>query len=330
MRKLGSTDLLVSPVGLGLAALGRPGYINLGHAEDLQGKRSVAAMESQAHEVLDAAWREGVRYFDVARSYGLAEQFLRSWLQTRKIPASALTVGSKWGYIYTADWQVHAETHEVKQHSLEVLQSQWRESQMNLGQHLHLYQVHSATLESGVLENEAVLMELAKLKSEGGVSIGLTTSGPEQREVLERTIGIIVDGRRLFDSVQVSWNLLERSAAPALQKARAAGMGVIVKEALANGRLTSRNTDPADADKLLPLKSQAVRLGTTVDALALAAVLAQPWADVVLSGVSTVAHLHSNLQALHVRWDQEADDVLATLAEPPEVYWQKRKELAWN
>ena len=62
--------------GLGLAALGRPGYINLGHAADLHADYDVAAMEGRAHAVLDAAHAAGVRYFDAARSYGRAEEFL--------------------------------------------------------------------------------------------------------------------------------------------------------------------------------------------------------------------------------------------------------------
>ena len=68
-------------IGLGMAALGRPGYINLGHADDLPAERSVEAMRAQAHEVLDAAFAVGVRYFDCARSYGLSEEFVASWLQ---------------------------------------------------------------------------------------------------------------------------------------------------------------------------------------------------------------------------------------------------------
>src|SRR5262249_51543427 len=67
-------------LGLGLAALGRPGYITLGHGEDLGGETSVAAMERHCHVMLDAAWTAGVRWFDAARSYGRAEQFLASWL----------------------------------------------------------------------------------------------------------------------------------------------------------------------------------------------------------------------------------------------------------
>src|SRR5947209_4870233 len=107
-RSLGSTGLVVSRMGLGLAALGRPGYINLGHAPDLEANYDVAAMEAAAHAVLDAARAAGVRYFDAARSYGRAEAFLASWLSSRKIAPGAVTVGSKWGYTYTAGWRVEA------------------------------------------------------------------------------------------------------------------------------------------------------------------------------------------------------------------------------
>ena len=113
-RALVKTVLTVSRLGLGLAALGRPGYINLGHATDLHASYDVSAMEARAHAVLDAAWQEGVRYFDAARSYGRAEHFLANWLRSRHIPPGAVTVSSKWGYTYTADWRVDAEKHEVK------------------------------------------------------------------------------------------------------------------------------------------------------------------------------------------------------------------------
>lgn len=329
LRTLGSTDVRVSPIGLGLAALGRPGYVNLGHAEDLGRIYGVEAMEAHAHAVLDAAWHAGARYFDVARSYGRAEQFLQTWLHTRYIPPADVSVGSKWGYTYTADWHVDAEVHEVKEHSLSVLQRQWYESQLHLGKYLNLYQIHSATLESGVLDNREVIAELVRLKS-SGLLIGLSLSGPGQADVLQRAMAVIVDGERLFDAVQATWNPLEPSAAPVLQEARATGMGIIVKEALANGRLTRRNTDPAFASHLAILEHQATRLGTTSDALVLAAALAQPWVDVVLSGAATSEQVHSNVQALQVHLDEEAAAALATLAEPPEVYWEIRRNMAWN
>lgn len=326
---LGSSNLVVSRIGLGLAALGRPGYINLGHAHDLQNQYGKNAMQAHAHAVLDAAWHAGVRYFDAARSYGEAEQFLGSWLVARRIAPADVTIGSKWGYVYTAGWQVEAEAHEVKDHSLPVLQRQWQETKSRLGLHLDLYQIHSATVESGVLENREVLGELAALKRQG-IRIGLSLSGPNQAATLQKAISVTVEGIRLFDAVQATWNLLEPSAGPALREARAAGMGVIVKEALANGRLTDRNTNLAFAAQRAILLRQAERLNTTLDALSLAVALSQPWVDVVLSGAATVEHLHSNLKALDVVLDEEAMMRLAALAESPQIYWNTRAQLAWN
>ena len=79
-KQLGNSHLSVTPIGLGLAALGRPGYINLGHGDDLNYDHDVTAMEAQAHRVLDSAWDVGIRYFDAARSYETGA------LQRRSVP----------------------------------------------------------------------------------------------------------------------------------------------------------------------------------------------------------------------------------------------------
>jgi aryl-alcohol dehydrogenase-like predicted oxidoreductase len=313
LHVLGRSGLPVSRLGLGLAALGRPGYINLGHGDDLGEQKDVATLEREAHTVLDAAYDGGIRYFDAARSYGKAEEFLASWLERRGLEPGAVTVGSKWGYTYTADWRVDAEVHEVKDLSLATLRRQFAESYGLLGEHLRLYQIHSATIESRVLDDREVLGELARLR-ETGLAIGLTVTGPHQRETIERALE--VGG---FDTVQATWNLLERSASQALEAAHAAGLGVIVKEALANGRLTARG------DVAL-LREPAERSGTTPDALALASVLAQPWADVVLSGAAMVEQLRSNQAAFELEPSAELDQ----LAEDPVVYWEERAALPWN
>ena len=312
---LGRTGLPVTRLWLGLAALGRPGYINLGHGDDLGARKDVATLEREAHAVLDAAYDGGIRYFDAARSYGRAEEFLASWLERRGLSPGAVTVGSKWGYTYTADWHVDAEVHEVKDLSLATLQRQLAESRALLGQHLRLYQIHSATLESGVLDDRALLEELSRLR-ETGLAIGLTVTGMHQAQTIERALDV-----GIFDTVQATWNLLEQSASSALAAAHEAGLGVIVKEALANGRLTARG-DVALVQEL------AERSGATPDALALAVVLAQPWADVVLSGAATVETLRSNLAALEL--DIELPPELTELAEDPATYWKERSALPWN
>lgn len=90
------------------------------------------------------------------------------------------------------------------------------------------------------------------------------------------------------------------------------------------------NDDAAFAAKRRRLEEMAARLGTGVDALALAAVLARPWVDVVLSGDAIPGQLSSNLAALSVAWDRQADEMAHGLAEGPEEYWSTRARLPWN
>jgi aryl-alcohol dehydrogenase-like predicted oxidoreductase len=322
-RPLGATGLTVTPVGLGLAALGRHAYIDLGRPTDLGPDRGIEALERRCHEVLDAAYAAGIRYLDAARSYGRAEAFLASWLRARGRRPDELTVGSKWGYTYVGDWRMDAEVHEVKDHSLAALDRQLGETRALLGDHLDLYQIHSATLDSGVLEDRAVLAELARLRDDG-VVVGLSASGPGQAATVRRALEVTAGGVAPFACVQATWNLLEPSVGPALAEAKAAGWGVIVKEAVANGRLSPHGEGPA------ALARVAARHGVGVDAVALAATLANPWVDVVLSGAVTPGQLEANLAALRVELDPAEVDELAALAEPPERYWNDRAALAWS
>jgi aryl-alcohol dehydrogenase-like predicted oxidoreductase len=181
-------DAGVAEIGLGLAALGRPGYINLGHGADVADAR-LDAMERTAHAVLDAAYEAGVRAFDPARSYRAAEAFLASWIRRRGLAPEDVAVSSKWGYAYTAGWRVDADRHEVKDLSVEQLRRQWRETRQLLGEHVRLYQIHSATLESGVLDDPAVREELAALRA-GGIRIGLTVTGAGQPATIERALAL--------------------------------------------------------------------------------------------------------------------------------------------
>src|SRR5215831_10320897 len=87
-------------IGLGLAAVGRPGYITLGRPSDLPEVRSAEALKQRAFELMDAAYAHGVRYIDTARSYGLAETYLAQWLDARP-DVKNVVIGSKWGYAYT-------------------------------------------------------------------------------------------------------------------------------------------------------------------------------------------------------------------------------------
>jgi aryl-alcohol dehydrogenase-like predicted oxidoreductase len=97
----------------------------------------------------------------------------------------------------------------------------------------------------------------------------------------------------------------------------------MIKEALANGRLTSRGD-------IEPLARAAEQRRATPHALALAAVLARPWVDTALSGAATVEQLESNLGAVSVEWDDELELELSALSEAPEDYWKTRSGLPWT
>jgi aryl-alcohol dehydrogenase-like predicted oxidoreductase len=274
--------------------------------------------------VLDAAYAGGIRDLDVARSYGRAEEFLRSWLDARKLAPGAVLVSSKWGYRYTGGWRLDAERHEVKDHSISALREQLAASRATLGAHLALYQIHSATAESGVLRDAAVLDELARAR-DAGLRVGVTTSGPGQAASVREALAIRRGGEPLFSAVQATWNVLERSVEDALREARDAGRTVMVKEALANGRLAPRGAAAAGA-----LGDLARGLGVGADAAALAVAVAQPFADVVLLGATTTEQLASNLAAATVRLPPDALERLAPLREDADTYWRRRAALPWS
>ncbi|MEV8507745.1 aldo/keto reductase [Actinoplanes sp. NPDC051475] len=309
-------------MGLGLAAVGRPGYINLGHGGDLPAERTVEALRDRAHALLDAAYAAGVRYVDAARSYGRAEEFLAEWLAARP-DIDDVVIGSKWGYTYTAGWKVDAELHERKDHSLATFERQSAETRALLDR-LDIYQIHSVTPGSTALTDQALHRRLADLAADG-VVVGLSTSGPEQGTTIRAALDVRVDGTRLFRSVQATWNLLEQSAGQALAEAHRAGCLVIVKEALANGRLAGRDRGPGAA-----ITAIARELATKPDVVALAVALHQPWAGVVLSGAATTAQLTSNVTATTLALGPDHLARLTALAEPPARYWQHRSRLAWT
>ena len=315
-----------SRLGIGLAALGRPAYLNSGRPADLGDHRTVADLRARTSAVLDAAYASGIRYVDVARSYGRGEEFLAGWLAARP-EADDVVIGSKWGYRYVGDWRPDAEVHEVKDHSLDAFTEQYRESRALLGDRLAVYHVHSATVETGVLADTELHRALADLRA-AGVRVGVSTSGPQQADAVRRAVAVRIDGEPLFTSVQSTWNLLEPSAGPALAEAAAAGAWVIVKEVVANGRLAPGGDDESPATRRAA--AVAHELGIGVDQLAIAAALHMPWMWRVLSGAVSPDQLRSNAEAGAVTLPDGVLAELTTLAEPPAGYWAARSRRPWS
>jgi len=305
-----------APLGLGLAAVGRPAYITTARDADLgePADRSIEAMRARAHELLDEAWALGIRDVDAARSYGYAEEFLGSWLAAHPERRRELTIGSKWGYAYVGDWRMDAAVHERKEHSAAMLDRQWPETLAALGTVPDLYLIHSVTPDSPVLADAAVLERMRRLRAEG-VRAGLSTSGPRQADVLRAALAL---PDTPFQAVQATWNLRESSAGDALAAAHDAGWTVVLKEVLANGSLA----EAAPGSAL-----ERVASGADPDIAAIGAARAQAFADVVLVGATTRRHLQRAAEA-PARTIDRAD--LEALAVDPVQYWRERAERPWR
>ena len=74
-------DKLNNKIGLGLAALGRPEYININHNQELGSDKSKEKLSQISYEMIDYAYLKGIKYFDAARVYGASEEFLSNWLK---------------------------------------------------------------------------------------------------------------------------------------------------------------------------------------------------------------------------------------------------------
>lgn len=332
-------------MGLGMAALGRPGYINLDRGLIFDGehqndssdvrRRSEEKMQNQANLVMQRMMEESkknnmIPWFDCARSYGLSEKFVGEFLRKNEISPEDVYVSSKWGYTYVADFCVELMNdmpHEIKDHSLESFLKQVKETKTYLGEYLDLYQVHSATFESGILKDQRVHEAMSQCKRDYGWKIGLSVSSTAQGDVLREAMTIITsDGTRLFDSVQCTYNILEQSPFEALLDAHKAGMDIIIKEGMANGRVLKN-------ERFLEISQ---RSGYSPDTLGLAAILAQSFQPRVLSGAVTPEQLSSNIQALQLaeklkKEESKLLESIITICKIDSVsYWKDRAALIWN
>ena len=312
-------------LGLGTAALGRPQYINV--RQENCDNSNLDIFKKQSFQVLEDAYNLGIRYFDTAPGYGLAEELILQWLKTKN--DNTIEIGTKWGYTYTANFDANAKVHEVKEHSLTKLKEQWNFSKQLLP-YLKVYQIHSATLETNILENLEVLNELARLKKEHNLKIGITTTGTNQVEIIKKALEVLVDGEQLFDVFQVTYNFFDQSLLEIIDELKCQNKSIVIKEALANGRVFSNENYPHYQKIYAILESLALKHNVGVDAIALQYCSQTIPNSIVLSGASNTNQLQENLKVNSFLLSKDDIEVLHTFKVSPESYWSERKKLQWN
>ncbi|WP_340199987.1 aldo/keto reductase [Ascidiimonas sp. W6] len=312
-------------IGLGTAALGRPQYINI--KQEKGSALSLDDFKERSLKTLDYAYAKGVRYFDTAPGYGMAERLITEWLDQQN--DSSIVIATKWGYTYVANFDPKAKVHEIKEHSFFKLNEQWKISKKLLP-FLKYYQIHSATIETGVLEDKKVLERLFELKNEYHLKVGLTTTGSNQAEVLQKGIDVHFRGEQLFEVFQCTFNPLDQSIYNLGHQILKANKKLVIKEAMANGRLFPNKKFSNHASLHKELQRIAIKYRVGADAVLLNYSMSKFKQAIILSGASTPDHLLQNLKATDFQLTQEEINHLSQFKMSPSDYWFERNKLTWN
>jgi aryl-alcohol dehydrogenase-like predicted oxidoreductase len=221
-RALGRSGIMVSRLGLGTWPLG--GSVLLAGQPTGYGQ----VPESEAVRAVRRAVECGVSFFDTSDSYGLgrAERLLGSALADRR---GQVVLATKAGWVPDGAEKWLADV------SPDHLRAAAERSRRRLAVDvIDLFQLHRVP-EPGDA-TEAALDAMEELKTRGVVRL------------VGASVGYDVDGgRRLLrtgriDVLQVHYNLLHQAAAPLLEEARAAGVGVLASSPLSYGFLAGRYT----------------------------------------------------------------------------------------
>ena len=314
-----------SSIGLGTAAIGRPIYINIKNTKENKIQNfNIESFKDEGEKFLEQAKRLGVNHFDSSPGYGIAEDILINLIQKGSL--NNVTISTKWGYTYVANFDSNAKIHEEKNHSLNKLLEQWEKSKQLLP-YLDVYQIHSVTPESEVLDNVEILGKLYLIKKENNIEIGLSTSGSNQIEVLKKALHIKINNEPLFTSFQVTFNVLDQSLLEIKEKIK--DKKIIIKEALANGRILSEKFQNYN-NLQYEISKLAEKYKVTKDAIAIRFCMDCFSGSIVLSGANNVSHLKQNLKANDFELEKNEIEKLMSFAVNPLDYWEERKNLKWN
>lgn len=273
---LGTSDLLVSEIGLGCMSLGTE-------------ERSAIAI---VREALDA----GINYVDTADLYdaGRNEELVGKAIAGRR---GDVVVATKVG-----NRRVPGKDGWVWDASKAYIRSAAKESLRRLGtDYIDLYQLHGGTLKDDIDETIEAFEELVR---EGVIrAYGISSIRPNVVREYVRRSNIV--------SVMTPYSVLDRRAEEELLPLLGSrGIGVLARGPLAGGALAETKS-PAKGfldyslDELLGVRNRLSEMdsgGTErgLTQLALRFPLAHPAVAAVVAGASSTAQLRSNVQAASV------------------------------
>ncbi|MGP1908322.1 aldo/keto reductase [Metabacillus sp. JX24] len=274
-RQLGTSDLMVSEVGLGCMSLGTD--------------------KEQAESIIDAALHEGINYFDTADLYdfGLNEEFVGAALKKkRKEIILATKAGNRWNEAKDG-WTWDASKSYIKEavkHSLKRLKTDY----------IDLYQLHGGTIEDNIDETIEAFEEL---KKEGLIRYyGISSIRPNViKQYLEKSSIV---------SVMMQYSLLDRRPEEWFSLLNDHGVSVIGRGPMAKGLLTDNwetklnekgylSYSEEDLRRLLP--QIAAESGLSMTETAIQYCLKQQTVGTIVPGASKIEQVQANCRAAEAR-----------------------------
>ena len=229
-ERLGRTDVAVTPLGFGAAALG-----NL----------YAAVSDEEARSAVDAAWEAGIRYFDTAPHYGLGLSERRLGAALRGRPREEFVVSTKVGRLLVPNPQptgsdlghqfdVPDALTRVRDYSADGVRRSLEESLERLGlDRVDVVLVHDPddVLEQAVAETVPALVALREEGLVGAVGVGMNQWQALRRFVVETDVDVVMVAGR--------WTLVDRSAEPLMAAAQERSVSVLAAAAYNSGLLAS-------------------------------------------------------------------------------------------
>lgn len=274
-RQLGTSDLMVSEVGLGCMSLGTD--------------------QEQAESIIDAALHEGINYFDTADLYdfGLNEEFVGAALKKkRKEIILATKAGNRWNEAKDG-WTWDASKSYIKEavkHSLKRLKTDY----------IDLYQLHGGTIEDNIDETIEAFEEL---KKEGLIRYyGISSIRPNViKQYLEKSSIV---------SVMMQYSLLDRRPEEWFSLLNDHGVSVIGRGPMAKGLLTDNwetklnekgylSYSEEELRRLLP--QIAAESGLSMTETAIQYCLKQQTVGTIVPGASKIEQVQANCRAAEAR-----------------------------
>ncbi len=266
-RQLGNTDMHVTRLGIGLSEIG-----------------SDVSAET-ATEVLNTALDLGINFLDTAECYDDSEELVGKAVSHRR---SEFFLATKTGHVWDGysgkDWAVKTVRDSIDR-SLKRLKTDY----------VDLIQLHSCSLD--ILKKGEVIQILQEAKQAGKTRY-IGYSGDNDAAMWAVESGI-------FDTLQTSFNLVEQKARFELfEKAKAKGVGIIVKRPIANGAWSASKSPSGYAQGYFERSQKMLALGEIPEApddrivLALGFTLAHEEVDTAIVGTKTPKYIQRNVEML--------------------------------